>query len=185
MITLGNGAAQVANGRRLAARQLVMGTMGAIPCYVVRKQVEPNDPATPTQNGLSWSALAVSDQDDPNYGYEPLGHAYLLMDRFNSGVMLKNDSMADNDGHITTAQIEPVNMDLLDKRQQVMQIPDWTPQEGDVFALIISEDLIFWLQIIGITGQTFVGDAGRKYELANFNGFDEAKKVIDDMVANE
>lgn len=156
---------QVANGRRLAARQVVMNALGTIPCQVWRKRVVQNDPATPAAIGLSWNSVVLSEQDEPDYEYDELGYAYMLLDRFVGANMLDNNSMVDGADAAVMAQIEPYSDVLTDKRQQVLQAPDWLPKIGDLFALLIQPELILWLELVDITGQGMVSDFGKKYIL--------------------
>ena len=156
---------QVANGRRLAARQLVMNTLGTVPCLVLRKRVVQNDPATPTATGLSWNSIALSEQDEPDYDYDELGYAYMLLDRFTGAAMLDNNSMALNADISVQAQIEPYDPAITDKRQQIIQLPDWLPQIGDLFALLYQPELIVWLELVDIAAQGMISDFGKKYTL--------------------
>jgi len=156
---------QVANGRRLAARQVVMNTLGTIPCQVWRKRVVQNDPATPTATGLSWNSIVLNEQDEPDYEYDEIGYAYLLLDRFTGANVFDNNSMVDGADAAVMAQIEPYSDTLTDKRQQVLQVPVWMPKIGDLFALLIQPELILWLELVDITGQGMVSDFGKKYIL--------------------
>ena len=145
---------QVASGRRLVARQLVMNGLGTIPCQVWRKRVVPNDPATPTATGLSWNSIALSEQDEPDYEYDELGYAYMLLDRFTGAAMHDNNSMVNGADTMIMAQIEPYDDSITDKRQQIIQLPEWLPKIGDLFALLIQPELIllhncFYISTIG------------------------------------
>lgn len=155
----------VANGRRLAARHLVMNAPGTIACQVWRKRVILNDPATSTQTGLSWDVVKLSDQDEPEYDYDEVGHAYLLIDQFVGGAVFENNTMVDGGEAAVSAQIEPYLDSIENKRDQVMSIPDWLPKEGDVFALLIHENLILWMEVVTITGSSLVADFGKRYIL--------------------
>lgn len=156
---------QVANGRRLAARQLVMNTPATIPCQVWRKRLLVNDPATSTATGLSWSGVALSEQDDPEYEYDELGYACMLLDRFTGAAVLRNNSMVDGADVAIMAQIEPYDESIENGRQRVMQIPEWLPKKGDLFALLIQPELILWLELVDIMGASLVSDFGKKYML--------------------
>lgn len=156
---------QVASGRRLVARQLVMNGLGTIPCQVWRKRVVPNDPATLTATGLSWDSISLSEQDEPDYEYDELGYAYMLLDRFTGAAMHDNNSMVNGADTMIMAQIEPYDDAVTDKRQQIIQLPEWLPKIGDLFALLIQPELILWLELVDITGQSMVADFGKKYIL--------------------
>lgn len=158
---------RVANGRHLAARRVVMNTLGSIPCQVWRKRIVYSNPA---DNGLpvdplSFEANALSIQDEPNYEYDHLGFANVLADKFNGGVIHKNNSMNNPSDLTLIVQIAAYNADLETLTEQINEIPDTQFQEGDLLALMIYEGFIVWFEIVGITGQTLMSDFGKKYVL--------------------
>lgn len=158
---------QVADARRIAARHMVMNAPAAIPCQVYRKHVFINDPATPTATGLTWNGAALTNQDEPEYYYEPVGFAYLLVDRFVGGMMLDNNTMTESGEVAVLAQIEPYDPDLTNMRERALRVPEWLPAEGDVFELLIAGGLVRWMEVVEINGSSFVGDFGKKYTLNN------------------
>lgn len=166
---------QVANGRRLATRQVVMNTLATIQCLAWRKKLIPNGAAQPEESDLSWNAIARSDRDEPEYIYEELGFACMLLDRFTGGNILKNNLGVDSNDVTTMAQIEPYDPALPTKREQILKIPDtWMPQEGDRFALLMDADIVIWLEVVGIEGQSMMADFGKKYMLNKCNPASEA-----------
>lgn len=166
---------QVAKGRRLATRQVVMNTLATIQCLVWRKKVIANGAAQPEESDLSWNAIARSDGDEPEYVYEELGFACMLLDRFTGGNILKNNLGVDGNDVTTMAQIEPYDPKLPSRREQILKIPDrWLPQEGDRFALLMDEDIVIWLEVVGIEGQSMMADFGKKYLLNKCNPASEA-----------
>ena len=158
---------RVANGRHLAARRVVMNTLGSIPSQVWRKrivysnQADAHVPVDP----LSFEANALSIQDEPNYEYDHLGFAYVLADKFNGGMIHKNNSMNNPSDLTLIVQIAAYNADLETLTDQINEIPDTQFQEGDLLALMIYEGFIVWFEIVGITGQTLMSDFGKKYVL--------------------
>lgn len=156
---------QVANGRRLAARKIVMTTLASIPCQVWRKVIESADivDPNPEASDLTWDAVRLSDNDEPEYRYDVQGYAYLLLDKFTGANVLENYSMVDGADTVILAQVEPYDFDLDDELEQIQQIPDWQPKQGDLFALLLDPKLILWLELVDITGQTFMADFGKKY----------------------
>lgn len=158
---------RVANGRHLAARRLVMNTLGTIPAQVWRKrivysnQADTHSPADP----LSFEANALSIQDEPNYEYDPLGFAYVLPDKFNGGVIHKNNSMNNPSDLTLLVQIAAYNNELETLSEKINEIPDLVFQEGDLLALMIYDGFIVWFEIVHITGQTLMSDFGYKYVL--------------------
>ena len=158
---------RVANGRHLAARRVVMNTLGSIPSQVWRKRIiysNPADAGLPV-DPLSFEANALSIQDEPNYEYDHLGFAYVLADKFNGGVIHKNNSMNNPSDLTLIVQIAAYNADLETLTEQINEIPDTQFQEGDLLALMIYEGFIVWFEIVGITGQTLMSDFGKKYVL--------------------
>lgn len=156
---------QVAKGRRLAARKIVMTTLASIPCQVWRKQVKTADvpEPEPEATGLTWDSVKLSDMEEPDYDYIEQGYAYILVDKFTGANVLENHSMVDGADTAILAQVEPYDFDLDDELQQILNIPNWQPKEGDIFALLIADGLILWLELVGIMGQTFMSDFGKKY----------------------
>lgn len=158
---------RVANGRHLAARRVVMNTLGSIPSQVWRKRIVYSNPADAGQpvDPLSFEANALSIQDEPNYEYDHLGFAYVLADKFNGGMIHKNNSMNNPSDLTLIVQIAAYNADLDTLTEQINEIPDTQFQEGDLLALMIYEGFIVWFEIVGITGQTLMSDFGKKYVL--------------------
>ncbi|SDC29015.1 hypothetical protein [Acinetobacter boissieri] len=158
---------RVAGGRRLATRRIVMNTLATVPSQIWRKHVEysnAQDEATPN-SALSFEALAVSAQDEPNYRYEHLGYAYVLIDHFNGGYVHKNQSFINPSDLSITAQIEPYDENLVTQLEQISNIPDVVLKEGDLLGLMIYQDFMLWFEIVGQTGQTMMADFGMKYIL--------------------
>ena len=109
-----------------------------------RKRIVYSNPTDETKpvDPLSFEANALSIHDEPNYEYDPLGLAYVLPDKFNGGVIHKNNSMNNPSDLVIIAQIEAYNVDLPTLSDQIFQIPDIQFQEGDLLGLMIYEVLI-------------------------------------------
>lgn len=184
---LSNAVNRVANGRHLAARRIVMNTLGTIPAQVWRKRIVYSNPTDETKpvDPLSFEANALSIQDEPNYEYDPLGFAYVLPDKFNGGVIHKNNSMNNPSDLVIIAQIEAYNAALPTLSEQIFQIPDTQFQEGDLLGLMIYEGFIVWFEIVGISGQTMMSDFGKKYVLNRRDelGIDPVKSEVELRVA--
>lgn len=164
---LNNAVNRVANGRHLAARRVVMNTLGSIPAQVWRKRIvysNPLDAEVPV-DPLSFEANALSIQDEPNYEYDPLGFAFVLPDKFNGGVIHKNNSMNNPSELTIIAQIEAYDAGLSTLAEQIKNIPDTQFLEGDLLGLMIYEGFMVWFEIVGTTGQTLMADFGKKYVL--------------------
>lgn len=177
---------RVANGRHLAARRVVMNTLGSIPAQVWRKRVvysNPIDANTPV-DPLSFEANALSIQDEPNYEYDPLGFAYVLPDKFNGGVIHKNNSMNNPTDLAILAQIEAYDAELPTLSEQILNIPDMQFLEGDLLALMIYDGFIVWFEIVGTPGQTLMSDFGKKYILNRRDelGMDPVQGEVDSRI---
>lgn len=159
---------RVANGRRLAARRVVMKTLASVPAQVWRKRVVYNNASNPDvpADPLSFEANAVSVADEPNYEYDHLGFAYVLADKFNGGAIHKNKSMVNPSDLTILAQIELYDEDLSSLSEKIKHIPEGvTLNEGDLLGLMIYDGFMVWFEIVGITGQTMMADFGAKYML--------------------
>lgn len=140
---------QVANGRRLAARRVVMNALASIPAQIWRKEVIFNNPAEDSKplDPLSFEANTLSIQDEPNYKYEYKGAAYVHFDKFNGGYIQKNFSMNNPSDLVLTAQVEPFNDELEDVLDRIINIPDLILKEGDLLGLMIYENLMLWFEM--------------------------------------
>lgn len=156
---------RVANGRRMAARSIVLSHLGAIPCQVWRKKIVPASSAHPDRHEEVFQGIAVlSDSDDHAFEFEPIGYAKLLLDGFTGTIISSNRTMVDGEGESFVGQIEPYDPDL-EPHKRVLTIPEWQVKNGDLFALLLSEHVILWLEIVSPLGQTLIADFGAKYIL--------------------
>lgn len=155
---------QVANGRRLAARKVVINTLASIPCQVWRKNVHTADVQSPDPQAteLTWDSVKLSDVEEPDYDYQELGYAYILIDKFVASWVHENNSLVGNMDIPIVAQVEPYDP-LLDGMDRIVNVPTWQPKQGDLYALLIDEKLIIWLEMVEISGQTLMSDFGVKY----------------------
>lgn len=158
---------RVANGRRLQARRIVMVTLASIPVQVWRKRVVYDNQQNQAEPAslLSFEALQLSKQDEPNYEYDYVGPAYMLMDKFNGGYIHKNNSMNNPADVAVLAQIELYDDQLASKDEQIFTIPDSILQEGDLIAMGVYADFMLWYEVVGMTGQALMADFGTKYIL--------------------
>lgn len=158
---------RVADGRRLATRRVVMNSPASIPCIMYRKTTLYANPVSAEEpvDELSFEALSLSKQDEPEYKYDDLGTAWLLMDKFNGGVIHKNNSMINPSDITILAQLEPYDLEQPTPHAQISNIPAWLPQEGDLVGAMIYGETIIWFEVTGISGQTLMSDFGKKYML--------------------
>ena len=158
---------RVANGRRLAARRIVMNTLASVDSQVWRKRVVYNNPTDPNvpSDPLSFEANALSQMDEPNYEYDFIGMAFVLADKFNGGYISKNYTMNNPTDITIMAQIEAYDEGMCTLAEQINFIIDLELREGDLLGLMIYADFMIWFEIVAISGQTMMSDFGRKYVL--------------------
>lgn len=155
----------VANGRRRAARTIVLNAPMAICAQVWRRVTEQQTtPKAQVDEQMGWDDVALSDGDEPDVQYEQIGYACLLFDRYTGGAVLENNTGTLGMDAASLAQIEPFYEDATGY-QRIDDVPDWTPQVGDVFGLLIDPRFVQWLELVDITGQTMMPDFGKHYVL--------------------
>lgn len=155
---------QVANGRRLASRSLIMGALSAFEVTISRK-VMIDTPDNENRDEVSWDGIGVlNEADEHAFEYVKLGHGRLMMDRFTGGNVIDNNSMVDGENATITAIIEPYD-DELPEDERAINIPDFEAKEGDLVALLIDPTLIIFFEVVGVLGATMIGDFGKRYLL--------------------
>lgn len=156
---------KVADGRRMAARSIVLSHLGSIPCQVWRKKIIAASVSHADRHEEVFQGIAVlSDSDDHAFEFEQIGYAKLLLDGFTGTIISNNRSMVDNDSESYIGQIEPYEPDI-EAYQRVISLPNWQVKSGDLFALLLSEYVILWLEVVSPLGQTLIADFGTKYIL--------------------
>lgn len=166
-MSLNSRTQNVANGRKLGVRRIVMNTLATIHAQVWSKRItyaNSNDQTQPL-DPLSFEAIHTSIQDEPNYEYDLKGTACLLFDKFSGGVIHKSYGDIIPSEQTLIAQIEPYDMDLDNLLDQINQLPTWHIAEGDILGLMIYEGFMVWYEVVGFTGQTLMADFGVKYLL--------------------
>ncbi|ELY6121689.1 TPA: hypothetical protein LUJ82_003220 [Acinetobacter baumannii] len=157
-------ATRVADGRRMAARSIVITSLSAVDCHVFRRYVEPVNQQEDRYATVYPGAEVLSSQEEHATRYEEQGYAKILFEHFVGGSMW-SDGSGINIGEATIrAQVEPFHIEDYESiRQMQRNVPDWTPQKGDIFGLIIDENTVKWLECLGSTGQTLQGNHGEVY----------------------
>lgn len=148
----------------MAARSIVITSLSAGDCHVFRRYVDPvNDQQTRNETVYPGAEVLGSHEEHATR-YELQGFAKLLFDRFTGGSIWSN-SVDLNIGEATiSAQVEPFNIEDYGLIKQMQSnIPDWTPEKGDIFALMISDQSIKWLECIGVKGISLPISHGVKY----------------------
>ncbi len=157
---------RVVDGRRFAARSVVLSNLSAIECYAYRREVEPVNNIESRNETIYVGAMVLSSQEEHATKYVDLGYAKILFNRFTGG-SIHNDADDINSGEaIFNAQIEPFDIEFYESpRQMIRNVPDWTPKKGDIFALIIDSDTIKWIECVGVQGHNIHSDYGSTYIL--------------------
>lgn len=155
---------RVAAGRRLAARSIVITHLSALNSFVFRRQIDPIKDGETRAESVYPGAELLSTQEEHATSYKELGYAKVLLDSFIPGSVF-NDYSDINVGEPTfNAQVEPFFIENAESsREMLRNIPDWRPRKGDIFALIIDESTIKWIECIGSIGQSLTEDHGEKY----------------------
>lgn len=172
---------RVADGRRYAARSIVLTNLSAIECYAYRREVEPVTDTETRNESVYVGAMVLSSQEEHATKYVDLGYAKMLFDRFTAG-SIHNDADDLNIGEaVFNAQIEPFDIEFYESpRMMIRNEPDWTPKKGDIFALIIDQDTVKWLECVGVQGHNLQSDYGATYVLNYRDNLDHLEPFIDE-----
>lgn len=152
----------IADGRRLAVRAIVLQSLSSVPCFAFRRVILPA-PNSLFDDRLDevWGGLGVaSGADEHAFDYEPLGHCMVVLSAFMGGFV--NDFAVGFDDVLTEGQVEPYDI-ALTHRERLHQLPNWTPQKGDLFCLLLGENHYLYLECVGKTGTSLMADFGVKY----------------------
>lgn len=157
---------RVAEGKRFASRSIVMTSFSAIESIVFRREVIPAEDGLERDETIWEGGMVLSDSDAHATEYKKQGYAIILLDKF-SGGSIHSDGEDINSGEaLFYAQIAPFHYeDYPSKSNMIRNTPDWKPQKGDIFAMIVSDDLIKWIEVIGVTGQSLHAHHGERYVL--------------------
>lgn len=163
---INNIANRVADGRRFASRSIVLTSLTAIACYVFRREVIAAEDGESRAETVWEGGMVLSEQDEHATEYKEQGYAMLMFDRFIAGSMHSDYGDINLGEALQYAQIEPFYIDNYQSKTDMLKnIPDWRPKKGDIFALVINEDLIKWMECVGISGQSLHGNHGERYAL--------------------
>lgn len=157
---------RVADGKRFASRSIVISNLSAIACLVFRREVIPAEDGKSREETIWEGGMMLSSQEEHATEYKEQGFAILLLDKFSGGSIHSDGDDINSGEAIFYAQIEPFHYEDYEQKSQMMRnIPDWKPQKGDIFAMVISDDLIKWVEVVGITGQSLHAHHGERYVL--------------------
>lgn len=157
---------QLANGRRIAARSLLMnGGLSVFEAAIYRRKVEGTPDEPDNRDDDAWGGIGTTTESDNHaVDYDELGPAKMMLDRFTGGGMLDNGDLVNEEQSTHMAVIEPYDEDTLED-DRAMVLPDWEPKIGDLVAMIIDVKLIVWMEVVGIPSQTIMPDNGKRYLL--------------------
>ena len=157
---------QVAEGRRFASRSIVITNLSSIECRVFRREVIPAEDGETRDETIWEGGLVLSDEDAHATEYQVQGYAMMLLDKFSGGSIHSDGDDINSAEAMFYAQIEPFHYeDYESKAQMLRNTPDWKPKKGDIFALVISADLIKWAEVVGVSGQSLHAHHGERYVL--------------------
>lgn len=155
---------RVAEGRKFASRSIVITSLSSIECHVYRRQVIPAEVGKEREETIWEGGMRLSDQEEHATEYKPIGYAMMLFDKFSGGSIHSNGDDINSEEAIFYVQIEPFYIDNYHSKNEMLRnIPDWQPKKGDIFALIIEDDLIKWVECVGSTGQSLHSHHGDRY----------------------
>lgn len=157
---------RVAEGRRMASRSIVLTSLSSIACVAYRRSVIGAEEGKTRAETIYEDGILLSEHGEHAIKYDDLGYVMLLLDKFTGGSIHSDGEDINSGEAVFYAQIEPFNYDDYGKtRQMLLSIPDWKPTKGDIFAMVVSESLIKWVEVVGVTGQSMHSHYGERYIL--------------------
>lgn len=164
---------RVTEGKRRAARALVLSSPSALHCMVFQKQIDqPNDDQQ--RHEMYGDVEILGSSDEQAFSYVEKGFAKYLPEKFTGGAISKDWASIDGFEQSFYGQIEPIFPDL-ERRQELIELPQWEIKSNDVLAVIITAEKIIYLEVVSPEGQSFVEDFGTKYRLNKRDDFNFIK----------
>lgn len=163
---ISNVATRIAEGRKRAARSMVLTHVSSVTCVAFRRGVKQVEADKSRDETMFPNGIVFSGDDQHAIDYDFQGYCMLLVDRFFGSTMTNmGDDVLSGDA-MFMAQIEPFHIENYGDPNDMLNLnPDWQPKKGDIFAMIVGEKILKWVEVIGITGQTLHGNHGEKYAL--------------------
>lgn len=157
---------RVAEGRKHASRAVVVSSLSSVSAFVFRREISPVKDGEGRYDTIYEGGLVLSDIDDHAVEYKEQGHAIVLFDHITGGSIHSDGDDTNIGEEVFYAQIEPIHFSDYGKRAQMLKnVPDWKPIKGDIFALVVSQDIIKWVEVLGISGQSLHSHYGERYVL--------------------
>lgn len=156
----------MAKGRRLAVRSIVLTALASMDCFVYRKVLLPVTDGGADRHEESWGGLgAVNTQDDHAFDYVQQGRAKLmLLDRFMGGRVFENNAAVDMQGVPTMALLEPYDPSL-PKSSWPCRLTGWEFEIGDLVMARMGQAALLGFEVMDRTGSSAMADYGIKYVL--------------------
>lgn len=158
---------QVALGRRIAQRGIVMRNMKAIPAYVLSRKVLPLGDSTNTNNrdNDTWGGLGtVAAIDQHAIDYTRKGHAIVRILDSLGGNFHESGNLVLPEDFNSIAYIEPYDIEL-DQTARIREVPEWEIEKNDLICLLM-DGYKQYHECVGIMGQAMLASAGKRYMLA-------------------
>lgn len=157
---------RVAEGRRFASRSIVITNLSAIECLAFRREILPAEDNKSREETIWEGGILLSEHEEHATEYKEQGYAMLLLDKFSGGSIHSDGDDINSGETMFYAQIEPFHYaDYESKAQMLRNTPDWKPKKGDIFAMMVSEGLIKWVEVIAVKGQSLHAQHGESYVL--------------------
>lgn len=157
---------RVADGRRFASRSIVITSLSALSCIVYRRKITPALDGQTRDETLFEGGFSLTDIEQHAVEYQEQGYAMLLLDKFTGGSIHSGGDDINSGEGIFYAQIEPFFYENYGKKSEMLRnIPDWKPKKGDVLAMVVTEDLVKWVEVVGVKGQSAHAHHGETYVL--------------------
>lgn len=157
---------RVAEGRRFASRSVVITNLSSIECLVFRRSVVPAVEGESREDTIWEGGMMLSEQEEHATEYQEQGYAMLLLDKFSGGSIHSSGDDINSGEAMFYAQIEPFHYaDYESKANMLRNTPDWKPEKGDILAMVVNADLIKWVEVVGVTGQSLHAQHGERYVL--------------------
>lgn len=171
---------QVAGGRRLGARSIVLQNLSSLYCNVFEKVLDDVNNQQQRHDYIFGDEVEMlSKGDEHAFSYKEKGYAKLLFDHFAGGKIYADEQHIDSMEESIYAQIEPINPDLTG-REQLIQMPNWKIASNDIIAIYVKKDFMLYLEVVGIQGQALGHDYGVKYVLNKRDDFNHIEPMNKD-----
>lgn len=166
-------ATRIANGRYIAARQIVLSSLSSLDCIVFKRVID----EVATSHGNDREAFIygdeiekLSDGDEHAFSYQPKGYAKLLLDKYAGGHIHKDWQEADGEDNTFYGQIEPYSPDK-NQQDNTLAPPEWQINNNDILAIAFRGQVVMYFEVVGMIAQSLGASFGVKYKLNKRDDF--------------